>query len=181
MIIPKNEQGVVVLFSQTCHKWGIEIIDIRTQFPDAIIRKDSKDYRAEFEFLSSNFISHKHDDTKCELIICWKNDLELSPLPIIELSTGAIDLELNYEDQAKFWRAKAKKLMDVPIKKEIQKIKEFPSIIKCPDCGNSFVPSPYVCEHCGATFKKQNGLNGHIGRCKAKANGKQIERMRMAQ
>jgi len=30
----------------------------------------------------------------------------------------------------------------------------------------------FVCEYCGAAFEQQKGLSGHIGHCKARANGK---------
>lgn len=31
----------------------------------------------------------------------------------------------------------------------------------------------FVCVYCGAAFEQQKGLSGHIGHCKARANGKQ--------
>lgn len=55
-------------------------------FPDCNLLIDDKIIQAEFELFSSNFLTHKHDATKCNLIICWENDWYNSPLPVLELS-----------------------------------------------------------------------------------------------
>lgn len=86
-MIPENEQGVVVLFSQQAEEAGFEIVSIQHRFPDAIIKHKGEEYRAEFEFKASNFIAHKHDPRGCDLIICWEDDSPLDfPLPILALS-----------------------------------------------------------------------------------------------
>lgn len=110
--IPKKYQYKVKLF---------KIKGIRTRFPDAIIELDVCDRLSkigeieicvEFEFVSFNYIRHKHYESKekCHLIVCWKHE-ELSqwenwkdlyykkdkPLPFILsveklLETGEINL-----------------------------------------------------------------------------------------
>lgn len=85
--VPENEQGVVLLWGAVCHLGGWSPVWIRTAFPDGCFEKDGKKYLIEFEYLSSNFMQHGHDVTKCDLIVCWKNNLtDDMPVRIIELS-----------------------------------------------------------------------------------------------
>ena len=88
---PKNEMGVIVLFSQICENLGWEIVSVQTRFPDGCIRNKEtrKEYRVEFEFLASNFIFHEHDVFGCDVLICWENDLDYIPLTVWELSKHA--------------------------------------------------------------------------------------------
>jgi len=83
---PQNEMGVIVVFAQQAHEADFEIISIGCEFPDAIVKKDGKVYRAEFEFKSSNFLYHKHNPMDCDLIICWVDNAPDPILPVIELS-----------------------------------------------------------------------------------------------
>lgn len=87
---PTNEQGVIVIFSLIAKKLGFLIKKIRTKYPDCVAMrwngKNWEELRIEFEYLASNFILHKHDPSKCDLIICWENDLNNPPLPIFPLS-----------------------------------------------------------------------------------------------
>lgn len=85
-MIPENEQGVIVLFAEGAKEAEVEILAIQSAYPDALVLKDGKEWRVEFEFLSSNFVSHAHDPTKCDMIVCWQNDDEKNPMPTIELS-----------------------------------------------------------------------------------------------
>jgi hypothetical protein len=76
---PINEQGVILLFAALCHDLGFMIEAIRSAFPDALLRRRNakgtwNSCKAEFEFKSSNFKSHKHDPNQCDLIICWEHD-----------------------------------------------------------------------------------------------------------
>ena len=59
--------GVIVLFAQSCERYGVEIVSIQSAFPDAVIRKDNVEYKVEFEYYSSNFIQHRHDPRQCDL------------------------------------------------------------------------------------------------------------------
>ena len=86
MIEPKNEQGVVILFQELSREMGYKIKSVQVPFPDAVITdRDGKEYKVEFEYFSSNFNSHKHDPSKCDLIICWTNNMSNPPVDTISL------------------------------------------------------------------------------------------------
>lgn len=107
----KNEQGVIVLFSQKADGAGFDIVNVHTEFPDAIIRKGGVEYRAEFEYQSSNFRAHKHDIRKCDVIICWVKDSE-SILPILALSEKGwenmnIALPSDSDREIEYWKQRA--------------------------------------------------------------------------
>jgi len=87
---PINEQGVILLFAAVADELGYLIESIRSQFPDAqLARKDEKGtykpIKAEFEFKSSQFKLHGHDPKQCDLIICWENDWNKSPIEVLAL------------------------------------------------------------------------------------------------
>ncbi|GEM_PF-4111500 len=88
---PVNEQGTVFLFSKLQDHLDIVIESIQQGFPDARGRiKTPKGWREvwiEFEYLSSNFVQHKHDPNGCDLIICWQHDWNNPPsnIAVIEL------------------------------------------------------------------------------------------------
>lgn len=86
--VPTNEMGVIHLFLTMQDRNGYEVVEIGTSYPDAILKKDGRTYRVEFEYVASNFIVHRHDPRGCDFIICWRNDIkdENHPLSIIELS-----------------------------------------------------------------------------------------------
>ena len=57
--VPKNEQGVIYLFSRYHEKLGFEkIIQIGTRFPDVIAVRDNKHISIELEFRLSGVRSH---------------------------------------------------------------------------------------------------------------------------
>ena len=59
MFIPRNEPGVVYLFSRFHEKLGFEeIVDISTLTPDMIAKRNGKQVRIELEFKSSGAIWH---------------------------------------------------------------------------------------------------------------------------
>jgi hypothetical protein len=88
---PANELGVVFLFAHLAHKWKIRVDQIRAAFPDCIayqkVKNGERNLLIEFEYKSSNFIAHKHDRSKCNMIVCWEHDLVKVPpnIEIIEL------------------------------------------------------------------------------------------------
>ena len=89
---PTNEMETILYCERTL-RHVFEIVSISPSFPDAIIldKRDSREYRAEFEFRSSSFMEHEHDPFGCDVIICWINDLDDSiNFPIWEVSTGFI-------------------------------------------------------------------------------------------
>lgn len=102
---PVNEMGVVSLFAQYCQTLGYVIMEIRAPFPDVILYEISTGnlIKAEFEYKSKNFKLHKHDQAKCDLIICWENNWSECPLPTIELKDYHTDepIETVYDIQEK--------------------------------------------------------------------------------
>ncbi len=95
--IPTNEQEVVTLFAYLSEKLGYTIKRVQTEFPDCfLIDKDGRELRAEFEFKSSHFYLHKHDITKCDMIIAWEDDIDLnSKICVLELRQHCPNLEEN--------------------------------------------------------------------------------------
>jgi hypothetical protein len=111
-MIPTNEMGVIVLFSQQCEAYGFEILSIGAAFPDAIVEKNGVTYRVEFEFSAGNFIEHKHDQRSCDLIVCWDGGRDNIVLPILRLSdenwgTCCLDLPNETERNLAYWRQRA--------------------------------------------------------------------------
>lgn len=122
-MIPQNEMGVIVLFSQKAELAGVEILEIGASYPDAKIRRNSIDYLVEFEYRSSNFVLHGHDIRKCDLIICWEDDYQDIALPVVELSkedwVQADFIALSQiEKEAFYWKQRAlaaeRKLKELP-------------------------------------------------------------------
>lgn len=111
-MIPENELGVIVLFAQQAKEAGFEITYIQSEFPDALVRQNDQEYRTEFEFCSANFRAHGHDIRQCDLIICWKHDLDNCALPVIELSNldwKHIEIQMPsiLEREAAYWKERA--------------------------------------------------------------------------
>lgn len=109
---PRNELGVIALFCSKIERLGIEIIDIKAEFPDAIILWNDETYRVEFEYVCSNFKMHDHDPRCCDLIICWKNDTYIG-MPSVELSSDnwhdQIQLISETEKELLYWKWVAEK------------------------------------------------------------------------
>lgn len=82
--VPENEMGVIVYFAQKIALIdNVSFVSVRIEYPDAMLLIDGKEYLTEFEYLSSNFLLHKHDPRKCDLIICWADDIKhKNKLPI---------------------------------------------------------------------------------------------------
>jgi hypothetical protein len=87
---PVNELGVVYLFGIVAQDLGFVVESVQSGFPDCEAkRRLSKDrwqtVRIEFEFLSSNFLSHGHDLGKCDIIVCWEHDWTDCPIEVVAL------------------------------------------------------------------------------------------------
>ena len=86
---PLNEAGVVILFSKIMKDLGFFYEASFSGFPDAALRKKENHtfelIYAEFEYKSRNFVTHKHDPNKCDMIICWEHNWKDCPLEVIEL------------------------------------------------------------------------------------------------
>lgn len=113
---PQNEQGVIVIFSQAIARLdNISIIEIRAKYPDAILLVNSREVRVEFEYLSSNFVDHSHDPRECDLIICWKDDIQhKNTLPAWEMSNEKwkslyINFISHVQKEAFYWEIRARK------------------------------------------------------------------------
>jgi hypothetical protein len=109
---PTNEQGVIVIFAEQAQSTGWEIVSIQTAFPDAIVRKDEVEYRAEFEYKAAAFKQHKHDIRKVDLIICWENNWPDCVLPVLALSEDGwentlLDLPDRIMRELEYWRERA--------------------------------------------------------------------------
>lgn len=50
-MIPVNEQGVIVIFTQQAEPAGFEILSIQSDSPDAVVSCNDTTYRAESEFM----------------------------------------------------------------------------------------------------------------------------------
>lgn len=86
MFKPTNEQGLIVYFAQEAAEHGWEFVSIGTEFPDAVLKYNDEHWRVEFEYKSMNFWHHRHDDRKCDLIICWEDNYIDCPLPVLALA-----------------------------------------------------------------------------------------------
>ncbi len=90
---PLNENGVVFLFSKVQDKLPQPIIieAIQPTFPDAKGRRKTEngwvDVWIEFEYKCSNFKSHGHDPSACDIIVCWEDDWKQCPIEVVELKT----------------------------------------------------------------------------------------------
>lgn len=115
-MIPSNEYEVIIYFSKEASKAGIDIISGSPAFPDLVIKKDGREYRAEVEYLSSHFRLHGHSEEGCDLVICWTDNDPFLLIPVIELSNP---LWINYEFElpgfddrvvkaARYWESRAK-------------------------------------------------------------------------
>lgn len=87
---PINEQGVVFLFGMVCKELGYLVEAVQTGFPDCEAKRwvDNnrlERVRIEFEFKSSNFVSHGHNADLCDLIVCWEHDWKDCPIEVLEL------------------------------------------------------------------------------------------------
>ena len=99
-LIPKNEMGVVALFSHYFGVLGFEKITcIQTQFPDCLAIRNNKEVRIEFELYSSRF---DHDIRGCDVVVCWKKDKELpGKIEIIELKHKLQPFLLSLKEKTK--------------------------------------------------------------------------------
>ncbi len=75
---PVNEAGVVALFSMVARDLGFYVQEIGSDFPDAILRRESargwEELAVEFEWDSRAFKDHNHDPAKCDMIVCWQHN-----------------------------------------------------------------------------------------------------------
>jgi hypothetical protein len=87
---PLNEQGVVLQFGALAERLGFRVMSVRQAFPDCVALRRTglaswQPLRIEFEYESRSFEQHGHDPAGCDLIVCWRDNWEACPLPVLEL------------------------------------------------------------------------------------------------
>ena len=94
----ENEFGVIVAFAEYClsdvFPW--KLVSIDGFFPDAIIehKTSGETYTVEFEYMASSFISHRHNLTKCDILICNGNDWPTCPITVWALDDVGCNFQL---------------------------------------------------------------------------------------
>jgi len=96
---PTSEQGVVLLFGILSKQLGYVVEHVRTGCPDCIAKKivnlnakrgrRMEVVRIEFEFKSSNFLKHLHNNDTTDVIVCWEHDWAECPskFHVVELKS----------------------------------------------------------------------------------------------
>lgn len=86
--VVRNEQGVVWMFSKMAKNFGWEALDIRTGYPDAtFLNAAGQRFEVEFEYASSNFVTHGHDPSGCDFVVCWIEDKPLDGVEVLALGS----------------------------------------------------------------------------------------------
>jgi len=88
--VPKMEISVRELFAQEAARLGYRIVESRASFPDYILEHAGKRLFAEAEFRSSDFLRHRHDFARCDLLVVWEHDLPYLPVPVLELQSLSV-------------------------------------------------------------------------------------------
>lgn len=89
---PINENGVIYLFGMISNELGFLIESIKNDYPDCVGKRcfDEKnnlwqEIKIEFEYKSSNFKEHGHDENNCDVIVCWIHDWKECQIDVLEL------------------------------------------------------------------------------------------------
>ncbi len=91
---PTSESGVIYVFGLLAERLGFRVRHMQTGFPDCeALRRVGvgrwQPVRIEFEYLSGNFLQHKHDVKGCDIIVCWRDNWAGCPVDVIALSDVA--------------------------------------------------------------------------------------------
>jgi len=86
--VPRNELNVREVFAQRAARLGYRILESRTAYPDYVLGYGPTRLLAEAEYRTSDFLRHRHDIARCDLIVVWEHDLPYMPVPVLELKTG---------------------------------------------------------------------------------------------
>jgi len=102
-----NELGGVYLFGVLHDTFDLKIESIQAGFPDCVARRKIKnnrweEVRIEFEFDSKSFVTHGHDESRVDMIVCWEHNWKSCPehIEVIELKSVLGDAE-EIDDQIK--------------------------------------------------------------------------------
>jgi hypothetical protein len=85
--VPRSELNVREIFAQRAERLGYRIVESRAAFPDYLLEHEGERILAEAEFKTSNFLRHRHDLGRCDLVIVWEHDLPSMPMPVLELKS----------------------------------------------------------------------------------------------
>lgn len=85
--VPTDESGVILMFGGVLKELGYRAAMMTSNhYPDAVfVDPENHVINVEFEFMSSNFISHGHDPNLCDMVVCWERNRELT-IPVLELA-----------------------------------------------------------------------------------------------
>lgn len=87
---PSNEMETIALFMLLAVDLGYKIVSIGAAFPDALVEKDGRPIKVEFEYLTSNYLSHCHPRSDQITCVCWRVDRDISPVKAISLEEEVI-------------------------------------------------------------------------------------------
>jgi hypothetical protein len=90
--IPRSELNVREIFAQRAEHLGYRIVESRAAFPDYLLEHEGQRIFAEAEFRTSDFLRHRHDLARCDLIVVWEHDLPTMPMPVLELKTNGLHI-----------------------------------------------------------------------------------------
>lgn len=89
---PVNEAGVVFLFGMVAHRLGFWVESLQMAYPDCEAKLEVEPGRwqhvhIEFEFESRHFRAHRHDEKKCDILVCWRHNWKGCPkeMQVVEL------------------------------------------------------------------------------------------------
>lgn len=68
--VPKNEDELKRYFFKLEEIFGFTDVRLYVKYPDASAFYKGIEINIEFELNSSNFKQHKHDESRCDLVVC---------------------------------------------------------------------------------------------------------------
>lgn len=80
------------VFAQRAEHLGYRIVESRAAFPDYLLEHEGQRIFAEAEFRTSDFLRHRHDLSRCDLIVVWEHDMPAMPTPVLELKTNGLHI-----------------------------------------------------------------------------------------
>lgn len=97
---PANKQGVIYLFGMIGYELGFLIESIAAGYPDCegkrcigVKQNRWEQVKIHFEYKSSHFKVHGHDEEGCDIIVCWRHDWQECPLEVLELRSTITHLD----------------------------------------------------------------------------------------
>jgi hypothetical protein len=87
--VPRNEEEVKRIFYKLEDTLSFQDVKEFVSFPDASAFYEGREINIEFEYRSSNFKKHGHEEKDCDLIVCWEDDDCSLKVRVLELSTLA--------------------------------------------------------------------------------------------